>query len=86
MEFSSLDIHDFSDISDELVTDMKDSVLNRLNADAGQGFLCEAHEDKRYRRKTQHFRDECQAETFQGAKKDSTSLKRRDRETENLTF
>lgn len=29
MEFSSLDIHDFSDISDELVTDMKDSVLNR---------------------------------------------------------
>ena len=28
-----LDIHDFSDISDELVTDMKDSVLNRLNAD-----------------------------------------------------
>lgn len=33
MEFSSLDIHDFSDIPDELVTDMKDSVLNRLNAD-----------------------------------------------------
>ena len=29
MEFSSLDIHDFSDISDELVTDMKNEVWLR---------------------------------------------------------
>ena len=62
----------FSDISDELVTDMKDSVLNRLNADEQslvKDFYVKHMKIKRYRRKTRHFRDECQAKTFQGAKK-----------------
>ena len=33
MEISTLDMHDFAEISDELISEMKDSILNQLKFD-----------------------------------------------------
>ena len=33
VEFSTLDMHDFKEVSDELISEMKDSILNQLKFD-----------------------------------------------------
>ncbi len=89
MEFSSLDIHDFFRHFRRACDRHEGQCIKssqRRRAVAGQGFLCEAHEDKKISPKNAAFPRRMSSKNFSGCEKDSTSLKRRDRETENLTF
>lgn len=89
LKISAVEMPQLNDISDELIDEMTDNILNRLKADERslvEDYYMKEYESKRYRCHARAFRDKCPAKALQSAEKDSAYGEKRDRETKNLKF